>query len=120
MYTIQETMRRSKLKLREFDISAYLDDEKTIAGYLAAVLEVGNQDDFLAALGDVLKARGMTTVAAATGLGRESLYKSFARGGNPQHDTTQKVLHSLGLTLTVVPRAPMEKPQITDTPQPLR
>jgi len=61
------------LKLTEFDASAYLDSEEAIAEHLTAALEDGDPDVFLMAVGNVAKARGMTQIAQATGLGRESL-----------------------------------------------
>lgn len=89
------------LKLTEFDASAYLDSEEVIAEYLTAALEDGDPDVFLTAVGNVAKARGMTQIAQATGLGRESLYKALAPGAKPKYDTVLKVLRSLGVRLAV-------------------
>jgi probable addiction module antidote protein len=72
-----------------------------VAEYLTAALEDDNPDVFLAAVGNVAKARGMSAVAERTGLGRESLYKALAPGAKPRYDTVVKVLHSLGVKLTV-------------------
>lgn len=90
-----------RIKLREFDASAYLDNEEVIAEYLTAALEDGNPDVFLAAVGNVAKAHGMGAIAESTGLGRESLYKAFAPGAKPRYDTVLKVLQSLGVKLNV-------------------
>lgn len=90
-----------RTKLSEFDASAYLDNEEVIAEYLAAALEDGNPDVFLAAVGNVAKARGMSAIAESTGLARESLYKALAPGAKPRYDTVLRVLHSLGVKLTV-------------------
>jgi probable addiction module antidote protein len=89
------------IKLSEFDASAYLDNEEIIAEYLTAAPEDSNPDVFLAAVGHVAKARGMSTIAESTGLGRESLYKALAPGAKPRYDTVLKVLHGLGVKLTV-------------------
>jgi len=89
------------MKLTEFDASAFLNNEEVIAEYLAAALEDGNPDMFLAAIGDVAKARGMSAIAEQTGLGRESLYKALAPGAKPRYDTILKVLSSLGVKLTI-------------------
>jgi probable addiction module antidote protein len=89
------------IKLSEFDTSAYLDNEEVIAEYLTAALEDSNPEVFLAAIGHVAKARGMSTIAQRSGLGRESLYKALAPGAKPRYDTVLKVLHSLGVKLTV-------------------
>lgn len=85
----------------KFDAADYLDNEETIAEYLTAALEDPNPDVFLAALADVAKARGMSTIARGAGLGRESLYKALAPGAKPRYDTILRVLHSLGVKLTV-------------------
>jgi probable addiction module antidote protein len=89
------------LKLTEFDASAYLDSEEVIAEYLTAALEEEDPNVFLTAVGNVAKARGMTQIAQATGLGRESLYKALAPGARPRYDTVLKVLRSLGVRLAV-------------------
>jgi probable addiction module antidote protein len=87
--------------LKSFDTSAFLDDEEVIAEYLTAALEDENPDVFLAAVGQVAKARGMSAVAESTGLGRESLYKALTPGAKPRYDTVLKVLQGLGVKLTV-------------------
>ena len=84
-----------------FDASEYLDSEEVIAEYLTAALEEENPDVFLSAVGDVAKARGMTEIAKRSGLGRESLYKALAPGSKPRYETIMRVLHSLGVKLTV-------------------
>jgi probable addiction module antidote protein len=88
-------------KISEFDASEFLDNEELIAEYLTAALEDENPDVFLAAVGNVAKARGMSAIAEQTGLGRESLYKAIAPGAKPRYDTVLKVLHSLGVKVTV-------------------
>lgn len=89
------------MKTRIFDASRYLDSEEMITVYLSAALEDENPQVFLAAIADVAKARGMTDIARATGLGRESLYKAFAPGAKPRYETVCKVLNSLGVKLVV-------------------
>lgn len=87
--------------LKRFDVTDYLDSEEMIAEYLSASLEDENPDVFLAAIAEVAKARGMTAIANSTGLGRESLYKALAPGAKPRYETIIKVLHGLGVKLTV-------------------
>lgn len=89
------------LGLAPFDASNYLDDEETIAEYLAAALENPDPDAFLVAVGDVAKARGMTEIAASSGLGRESLYKAIRPGAQPRFDTVRRLLGALGVRLDV-------------------
>jgi probable addiction module antidote protein len=88
-------------KVSKFDAADYLDSEETIAEYLTAALEDENPDVFLAAISDVAKARGMAAIAKSTGLGRESLYKALTPGARPRYDTILKVLHGLGVKITV-------------------
>ncbi len=96
-----ETQSETKIELRRWDVTRYLNSEEEIVGYLNAVLEEDDQELLLAALGDVARARGMTQVSRDTGLGRESLYKALSEQGNPEFATVQKVLRSLGLKLRV-------------------
>lgn len=90
-----------KEKITDFDPAAYLDSEETIAEYLTAILEENDPDLLLSALSDVAKARGMSIVARESGLGRESLYKALAPGAKPRFETIMKVMHALGVKLTV-------------------
>ncbi len=96
-----ETQGETKIKLRRWDVTRYLNSDEEIVGYLNAVLEEDDQELLLAALGDVARAKGMTQVSRDTGLGRESLYKALSEQGNPEFATVQKVLRSLGLKLRV-------------------
>ncbi|HIP52002.1 MAG TPA: putative addiction module antidote protein, partial [Campylobacterales bacterium] len=47
-------------------------------------------------------AKGMTQIAKDTGLGRESLYKTFHTGAKPKFDTIVKVLNSFGIRLQAI------------------
>ena len=87
--------------VREFDAARYLDNEEVIAEYLAACLEDPNPEVFLAALGDVAKARGIAQLARDTGLGRESLYKTFSPGTKPRFETIMKITKALGVPISV-------------------
>ncbi len=51
------TKLKPPLKLLAFDAARYLDDDEAIAEYIAAVLEAGDPDLLLLALGDVARAR---------------------------------------------------------------
>ena len=62
-----------------------------------AVLESGDPDLLLLALGDIARARGMAQIAKGTGLGRQSLYKALAPGAKPRFDTILKVARALGV-----------------------
>jgi len=70
-----------KRQLARFDAAEYLDSEEVIAEYLNAALADENPDVFLAAIGDVTKARGMAQLANAADFGRESLLQGAGPGG---------------------------------------
>jgi len=76
-----------------------------MAAYLQACLEEAPDDPafIAAALGDVARARGMVQLAKETGLTREGLYKALSKDGNPNFGTVLKVLHALGLKITLQP-----------------
>ena len=92
---------RTTTCLASFDASDYLDNEETIAEYLTAALENPDQDAFLIAVRDVAKARGIASIAAKAGLGRESLYKTLKSGSKPRFDTVRRLLAALGVKLDV-------------------
>jgi probable addiction module antidote protein len=65
------------------------------------VFEDGDPALVAAALGDVARAKGMSQIAQAAGLGRESLHKGLSIEGNPEFATVLKVMRALGLKLKV-------------------
>ena len=95
------------LKTTKFDVSEYLDDPEMISEYLSDALSISLQDDdfafFSKALGNVAKAQGMSKIAEATGLGRESLYKTISGETSPRFDTIARVLRAMNLRVTVNP-----------------
>lgn len=91
-----------KIDLTNFDISEYLNNKEIIAEYLSQVLEEGDMDELFDAIGNIAKAKGISQISKDTGLGRESLYKTFQKGSKPRFDTVLKVLSSLGIHLKVV------------------
>lgn len=91
---------------RSIDYKDYLieslKDPKEAAGYLNAALEDGDIDGFLEALRNVVEAQGgMTTLAKKSTKGRESLYKTISKTGNPYLRNTNEILHSLGFQLAI-------------------
>lgn len=94
---------KARATLVPFDAARYLTDDAAIAEYMTAVLETGDSNLLLLALGDIARARGMAQVAKDAGLGRESLYKALAPGAKPRFDTVLKVARALGVRLTAQP-----------------
>ncbi len=99
------TKRRTKETFSRWDAADYLKSEEDMAAYLQACIEEAPDDPALiaAALGDVARARGMVQLAKETGLTREGLYKALSKDGNPNFGTVLKVLHALGLKITLQP-----------------
>lgn len=97
---------REKHGVRPFDPAAYLNDENEMAQYLALCIEDGDMDLFFSALDDVIRARGIAEVSRLTGLGRESLYKTFRPERKPQFVTVLKVLEALGVGMGFHARSP--------------
>jgi probable addiction module antidote protein len=88
------------VKTRRFDAASYLDTEERQAAYIAAALETGDAAFVRDALGLVAKARGMTRLAKAAGMNRESLDKALGENGNPEFGTVMRIVGALGLSLT--------------------
>ena len=95
MYTVKLTP--------EFDMAGHLGSDEDIAAYLSLVIAEGDAAELADALGHAAKARGMTQIAQAAGIGREALYKALRPGAHPRFDTVARVCTALGLKLTVQP-----------------
>ena len=78
-------------------------DPLEAASYLNTAMEEGDKELFLLALRNVAEARlgGMSKLAEATGLNRESLYRMLSGKGNPELKSLDKLLHALGLKIAV-------------------
>ena len=81
-----------------------LRDPSYAAEYLNAHLEDydGHKVEvFLLALRHVAAAHGFATISKKSDLGRESLYKTLSKSGNPKIETLSKLLNTMGLKLSV-------------------
>lgn len=76
----------TKEEMGEYLTQAFLDDDPSV---------------FVTALGHVAKAKGITQLAADTGLNRESLYKALSGKTQPKWDTVQRIIKALHITLHV-------------------
>lgn len=63
-----------------------------IAEYLNTVLEEGNEDDMILAIGHIAKAIGMSKIAEETGMSRPSLYNALSEVSKPQFSTILKAI----------------------------
>ena len=87
---------------RRWDAADTLETKADIAAYLDAVLEDGDPELLKAALGDIARAKGMTEIAQAAGLGRANLDEALSPEGSPEFVSVARVLKALGLRLSVV------------------
>lgn len=90
-------------KLSKFDIADYIKSEEDIASYISAVMEENDPDLFIAALGDIARARGMSKLAENSGLNRESLYKALRPGAKPRFDTIFRIMKALNIKMQAAP-----------------
>ena len=98
-------MSKASVDYREALIETLRGNEEEQILYLKATLE-DNWDApeaFLLSLKTIAEARGFKNFAEEAGLSRESLYRTLSANGNPKLDTVFKMLHALGLKLTVEP-----------------
>ncbi|RZZ81418.1 addiction module antidote protein [Pseudoxanthomonas winnipegensis] len=93
----------TKTKTVPFDAAEFLDNEESVAVYLTEALASGDIEHFQEAVQTAARARGMSQIAEASGLGRESLYKALRPGAQPRFDTVQRVLGAMGVRLSVEP-----------------
>ena len=85
------TLTKAKPELIPFYPTCYLGDDAAIAEYMIAVLEEGENNHLLLALGDVPRAGGMAHNAKEAGLVGESYCKTLSAGAKPSFDTAGKV-----------------------------
>lgn len=91
------------LKTTKWDVTEFLDSEEAIFAYIEAAFEDGDPALIKKALGDVARARGMTSIARDAGVTRETLYKALSENGDPRMSTLMGVLKALGVKLTASP-----------------
>ncbi len=83
-------------------IEEQLDYRGVIAEYLAAALEDGDHDAFLAALADVAEIHGIAKLVKATGLNSKSLTEMLAPGAKPPFELIMKISRALGVSLRIM------------------
>jgi probable addiction module antidote protein len=91
------------VKISKFDAADYLTTPVGIAAYLTEAFETNDPAYIYTALDTVARAKGMGDVAKATGLSRESLYKTFKETARPEFETVRRVMGSFGVKLVAEP-----------------
>ena len=101
MPAVRKNPKKMGVRARRFDVASHLDTPAMRAAYLEAWLDEAPDDaaGIARALGDIARATGMTVVAKATGLSRESLYRALSENGNPSFATILKVARAVGVQL---------------------
>lgn len=94
---------RIRAATKPFDPAARIDTQQEAAELLSIALADGEPGAVAGILGALARKHGMTAVARATGRGREGLYNSLSRGGDPALSTVLGVVAALGLRLAAVP-----------------
>ena len=78
-----------------------LKDPIEAAAYIEAVIDLDEPAALLVALRHVAKAHGMAEVARRAKVGDKTLFRALSENGNPTISTVHKVLHAVGLRLSV-------------------
>jgi probable addiction module antidote protein len=86
-------------KARPFDAAKYRDDPRAIAEYLNDALSTGDPVLIIKAIGDMVRAQGVTRFAQRAGLRRDNLYRTFGDERSPAFDTVVNILTALDLRL---------------------
>jgi probable addiction module antidote protein len=88
----------------KFEASSYIKSEKQALDYLKIMFDENGTQGFLEALGDIAKVKGIGNISKETGLGRESLYKSLSKNGNPSFNNVVKTLNALDIDFSFTAR----------------
>ena len=80
-----------------------MKDPSEAAAYIKAVMQLDDPAALLVALRHVARAHGMAEVARRADVGDKTLFKALSAEGNPTLATVHKVLHAVGLRLSVTP-----------------
>jgi len=91
----------SDQEIVDFDPAAMLDSPESIAVFIQEAFKAGDAHYIAHALGVAARAKGMTKIAAETGLSREQLYRSFSMVGNPTLKTALALMKALNIRLEV-------------------
>jgi probable addiction module antidote protein len=90
-------------KVRGFDDPKYRGNPKMIAKYLNVAFATGDQAIATKAIGDMVRAQGMSRFSQKVGLRREGLYRSFRGNMGPGFDAVMKVLGALQIQIVAKP-----------------
>ena len=88
----------------EATVESFIKDPKFAAEYLNTVLEDGDQEEVMVALGRIARAfGGVPKLAEIAKLNSTTLYRTLSRKGNPELRSMAALLKAMGLRLAVQP-----------------
>ncbi len=88
------------LHTTEFNPFDYMETQDEVETFLQECLADDDPNTFIEALGMLVKKHGVTDVSEASGLNRESLYKSLRGKTKPRWDTIFKVMKALNFNFS--------------------
>ncbi|MCK7458461.1 addiction module antidote protein [Idiomarina aminovorans] len=88
------------LHTTEFNPFDYMETQDEVETFLQECLADDDPNTFIEALGMLVKKHGVTDVSEASGLNRESLYKSLRGTTKPRWDTIFKVMKALNFNFS--------------------
>jgi probable addiction module antidote protein len=91
------------VKVSKFDAADYLKTPAAIAAYLTEAFETNDPVYILNAFDTIARAKGIADISKATGLARESLYKTFKETASPEFDTVRRVMEAFGVKVVAEP-----------------
>jgi len=89
-----------KVTVRKWDASEYLDSPEIIREYLTAAFEEGDSELIMIAIGNIVRAQGMSETARKANLSPQNLYNALSPGGSPKFETVRKIIEAFGCKLT--------------------
>jgi probable addiction module antidote protein len=81
----------------------YRDNPRAIAKYLNDALSTGDPVLVTKAIGDVVRAQGVTSFSQKAGMRRDGLYRTFSGETSPALDRVMTVLLALDIKLVAKP-----------------
>ena len=89
------------MKLKKFDVIDFLDSDEALIEYLNVALEENDPKYFAKALGNVVRAKKISSTAEASVPRQQVLYRVLSSEDNPRIDTLFSVLDTLDLRLAI-------------------
>ncbi len=89
------------MKLKKFDVIDFLDSDEALIEYLNVALEENDPEYFAKALGNVVRAKKLSSISEANGPSQQVLYRVLSSEDNPRIDTLFRVLDTLDLRLAI-------------------